>query len=91
MTFCTNYHCAGDCGLPGHGRQHEWHDDPEQQEWVISGQAMSTKTQLSREWRAEQRRLGHVPKLIWPHKDDWPRIQGLLAHLKKRRKAKEQP
>jgi len=20
--FCTNYHCAGDCGLRGHGVQH---------------------------------------------------------------------
>ena len=36
--WCGDYHCAGDCGLRGHGYQHANHEeDPEQQEWVISG------------------------------------------------------
>ena len=25
--WCTDYHCAGDCGLRGHGYQHAGHGD----------------------------------------------------------------
>lgn len=24
--YCTDYHCAGDCGLAGHGYQHDGND-----------------------------------------------------------------
>jgi hypothetical protein len=47
---------------------------------------MSNKTQQSREWRAEQRRLGFSPKLVWINKLDWPRIQAFIDRLKAKRK-----
>lgn len=46
---------------------------------------MSTKTELSREWRAEQRAMGRVPKLIWIDPLDWPRAQGAIDILKRNR------
>lgn len=47
---------------------------------------MNERTKQSREWRAEQKRLGFIPKLIWPHADDWPRIKALIDKLKAKRK-----
>lgn len=48
---------------------------------------MNPKTQESREWRAEQRRLGFVPKLVWVQATDWPRIQKLIQRLARKAKA----
>lgn len=46
---------------------------------------MNSRTESSREWRAEQRRLGRVPKLIWPHKEDWEKVKTILDLLKAKR------
>lgn len=43
------------------------------------------KTQASNEWRAEQRKLGRVPKLIWIDPADWPKVAALIERLKKAR------
>ncbi|MFO0454287.1 MAG: hypothetical protein ACK52I_37495 [Pseudomonadota bacterium] len=48
LEWCSDYHCAGDCGLPGHGAQHKGNDDdPEQQEWVISGEPEMVSVRLA--------------------------------------------
>ncbi len=46
---------------------------------------MNEKTKQSREWRAEQRRLGRVPKLCWIDPQDWPKVSALIDKLKARR------
>lgn len=43
---------------------------------------MNLKTKASNEWRAEQRKLGRVPKLIWIDPRDWAALQKKLASLK---------
>lgn len=47
---------------------------------------MNEKTKQSQEWRAEQRRLGFTPKLLWVSPLDWPAIQAFADKLKQRRK-----
>ena len=49
---------------------------------------MQTKTERSREWRAEQRKLGRVPKLIWLHPEDWREVKAVLDRVKRRRARK---
>lgn len=49
---------------------------------------MNPKTESSRAWRAEQRKLGRVCKLIWVDPLDWPRVQGLIDLLKRNRQRK---
>ncbi len=56
----------------------------------VAGLAMNLKTKESTEWRAKQRALGRVPKLIWIDPLDWPRLQGLIELLKRNR-ARKQP
>lgn len=45
---------------------------------------MNPKTQSSREWRAEQRRLGKTPKLIWVSLSEWAEIKALRQKQKRR-------
>ena len=49
---------------------------------------MNERTKQSREWRALQKRLGRLPKLIWIDPLDWPRVQRLIDLLKLARERK---
>lgn len=51
---------------------------------------MNERTKQSREWRAEQKRLGRRPKLIWIDPLDWPRVQGLIDLVKRNRARKQE-
>lgn len=48
---------------------------------------MNPKTQESREWRAEQRRLGFIPKLIWVRATDWVKVKALIDKLRDKKQS----
>ena len=132
LEWCRNYHCAGDCGLPGFGYQHrtvsleqqrhkrltlaafdvlaseskgvsgqraaqseglavsaeeERDDDPEQQEWVISGSRMPPLTPAQRKAAERQHRkeAGLVRLELYVHPEDREAIRNYAAGLASKR------
>ncbi len=52
---------------------------------------MNLKTKESTEWRAKQRALGFIPKLIWVQPADWEQVKKLLDKLRAKNLQRKQP
>lgn len=53
---------------------------------VYASCMLNPRTKASQDWRAEQKRQGRIPKLIWVTLEEWEKVKVLLASIKKKRK-----